>query len=97
MYSYSVTKTKRENNLAADYDKKYNARNALRNRSRVNLKVRSRSNGARISLERESRNGKFSLNGEGRGKNSMFSFLGDYIAEGDCIDRRLQESLTIVA
>lgn len=82
--------------MAADYDKKYNARNALRSRSRVNLKVRSRSSGARISLERESRkwDGKFSLNGE---KNSMFSFLGDYIAKGDCMDRRLQESLTIVA
>lgn len=52
--------------MAADYDKKYNARNALRSRSRVNLKVRSRSSGARISLERESRkwDGKFSLNGE---------------------------------
>lgn len=86
--------------MAGGYDKKYNGRNALRSRSRVNLKVRNRSSGARISLERESRkwNGKFSLNGEGEGgKNSMFSFLGDYIAEGDCIDRRLQESLTIVA
>lgn len=36
----------------------------------------------------------------GGGGGKKFDVLisrGDYIAEGDCIDRRLQESLTIVA
>lgn len=74
--------------MAGDYDKKYNGRNALRSRSRVNLKVRNRSSGARISLERESRkwNGKFSLNGEGEGeKNSMFSFLEEIILRKEIV------------
>lgn len=74
--------------MAGGYDKKYNGRNALRSRSRVNLKVRNRSSGARISLERESRkwNGKFSLNGEGEGgKNSMFSFLEEIILRKEIV------------